>query len=118
MTEDLDHPASAKPPGFLTVYRLPVSVTAHAAIFAISLLAAFALAYNFANVKAWFVPIFLPILAFVAPIKLVVFWLSRQYQGSWRYVGLRDVFGVIRAAFISGFFFILVFFTIVQIWGL
>ncbi|MCO6439200.1 MAG: polysaccharide biosynthesis protein [Phycisphaerae bacterium] len=112
-TAPSNHSAATLPP-LMVKYRMTLVVTAHAALFAAALLAAFLLAYNFRwtfNIYSvphpWFTPMFLPLLAIALPIKLMVFWWMRQYQGTWRYVGLRDLYGVISASFISSFLLIL-----------
>ncbi|MCH7526310.1 MAG: polysaccharide biosynthesis protein, partial [Planctomycetes bacterium] len=92
--------------------------------FVIALLGAFALAYNFraAFVPAprasgtWFVPFFLPLCAMAVPIKVIVFGWMRQYRGSWRYVGLRDLLDVIRATHVSSFLFVTAYFVLENVW--
>ncbi|HEY3244461.1 MAG TPA: nucleoside-diphosphate sugar epimerase/dehydratase [Phycisphaerae bacterium] len=81
-------------------FRTLIVVSLHTLLFAGSLLTAFALAYNFHNFFEWF-GYFVPLLAICLPIKLLVFWWVRQYRGSWRYVSLRDLFGIAVAAQIS-----------------
>jgi len=103
---------------FLLRYRNLVSVAVHAFLFALSLLAAFGLAYNFRNLSGWFGPLFLPLLGLVLPIKLLVFGWTRQYRGSWRYVGLRDVMGVMRATYISAFLFVLTYFAVENVYAM
>ena len=103
---------------FLVRHRTSVSVIVHATIFVVSLLAAFALAYNFAYLQQWFLPLFVPLLGLVIPIKLLVFWKTGQYRGSWRYVGLPDLFGVVRASYIGAFLFVLAYFAIENLWAL
>jgi FlaA1/EpsC-like NDP-sugar epimerase len=105
-------------PGFLARHRTSMSVLVHGTVFVLSLLAAFALAHNFSRVSRWLFPFFVPLLGLALPIKLLVFWRTGQYRGSWRYVGLRDLFGVARASFISGFLFVAGFFAIEKLWGL
>ncbi len=104
-------------------HRLAVVVLSHAVLFALALLAAFLLAYNFRWVKRdgveypWLISLYLPLLALALPIKLAVFHFSQQYRGTWRYVGLRDLFGVISAALIASFLFLTVYFVIENIWA-
>ncbi|MCH8242403.1 MAG: hypothetical protein IH897_07325, partial [Planctomycetes bacterium] len=104
-------------------HRLPVVVFSHAVLFTLALLAAFLLAYNFKWVRRegveypWLVSLFLPLLAVALPIKLAVFHFSQQYRGTWRYVGLRDLFGVISASLIASFLFLTVYFVIENIWA-
>ncbi len=96
--------------GFASRYRNHISVAAHIFLFALSLLAAFGLAYNFHGTSKWFVKQFLPLLVLVLPIKLIVFARMRQFRGSWRYVGLRDLALIAVGSQVSSFIFILTYF--------
>ncbi|MCC7293508.1 MAG: polysaccharide biosynthesis protein [Phycisphaerales bacterium] len=112
----------------LARHRLAICVFAHAALFGASLLAAFALAYNFSNAFArgatdpfgdewgWFVDLFLPLLALALPLKLLVFGLTRQFRGSWRYVGLHDLFGISFSALVASCALILSYFALENFW--
>ncbi len=98
-------------------------VTAHVLLFALALLSAFLLAYNFrwvtrqgAEPSAWFYDLYLPLLAIAVPLKSIVFYGTRQFHGSWRYVGLRDVFGVISSSLIGSFLFLSVYFALEYSW--
>ncbi len=93
-------------------YRDPIAVVAHAVLFAFSLLSAFGLAYNFHRLSIWFVHFYLPLLCLFLPVKLVVFARMRQFRGSWRYVGLRDLLLIAAASQISSFVIILLYFLI------
>ena len=103
--------------------RTLLVVLAHTLLFGLALLAAFLLAYNFRWVEPengahpWFVGLYLPLLALALPIKLLVFYWTRQYRGSWRYVGLRDLFGVISAALVGTFLFLLAYFVVENTWA-
>jgi FlaA1/EpsC-like NDP-sugar epimerase len=96
-------------------YRNPVSVAIHAGVFLFSLFCAFALAYNFSRWDIWLGELFIKIAVMVVPIKLLVFWWLRQYRGSWRYVGLRDLFSIVWASYIGTFLFILCYFAVENI---
>ncbi len=96
-------------------YRNQISVIAHAVLFCLSLLAAFGLAYNFHGFQSWFGGIFPRLLLLALPIKLLIFALMRQFSGSWRFVGLRDLFSIAAASQISSFVFILAYFAIENI---
>ncbi|MEP0846806.1 MAG: polysaccharide biosynthesis protein [Phycisphaerae bacterium] len=82
-------------------HRLAISVIAHLVLFAASWLLAFGLAYNFRNFDAWFGLFFLPLLPFVVAIKVVVFFVMGLHRASWRYVSMRDVIQVTKAAWVS-----------------
>ncbi|UCE59941.1 MAG: polysaccharide biosynthesis protein [Phycisphaerales bacterium] len=121
-TNDSDNLQRARP-GFLIRRRLAVVIAAHAVLFALALLAAFLLAYNFRFfVKRqgvfypWLYQLYLPLVLMALPIKLLVFHWSGQYKGSWRYVGLRDLFGVISSALVGSFLFLLAYFVIENAW--
>ena len=102
----------------LVKHRTFLVVTAHLVLFALALCSAFLLAYNFRWVidsetgATWFVKLYLPLLALAIPIKLSVFHWSLQYRGSWRYVGLRDLFRVVSASLVASFFFLAAYFLL------
>jgi len=116
VTSELSNPPETPGLGFVVRYRTPISVALHAGAFILSLVSAFALAYNFRLPSPKLLPLFGMLLCLVLPLKLVVFWVTKQYRGSWRYVGLRDLFGVVKASYISAFLFVLVFFAMENIW--
>ncbi len=110
-------------PGAVIRHRLLLIVAAHAVLFALALLAAFLLAYNFHFVVrsadeeyVWFGDLYLPLLALALPLKLCVFQWTRQFRGSWRYVGLRDLFGVISASLGGTFLFLSAYFVLENAW--
>jgi len=84
-------------------HRTLASIAAHLFLFALSLLIAFSLAYNFRPRQNWFVQEYLTYLPVTLVIKWAVFGLLRLYRDSWRYVGLRDLFSIIRASWLSAF---------------
>jgi FlaA1/EpsC-like NDP-sugar epimerase len=97
-------------------FRLPLAVAVYSASFAVALFGAFGLAYNFHRMSLWFTALYLPLLALALPIKLVIFGWMNQYRGSWRYVGLYDLFGLVRAAWLSSIILVAVFFVIENLW--
>ncbi len=118
MTETAKNPNEPLP-GFVIRHRLALVAAAHGLLFASALLAAFLLAYNFhwgikkgGLVHRWFLELYLPLLALSLPMKLLVFHWTGQYRGSWRYVGLRDLFGVISASFVGTFLFLTAYFVV------
>lgn len=118
-SNDKQHHSSL--PDFLGNRMLHV-VVIHIFLFAIALLSAFLLAYNFrwmANQEMqiyWFFELYLPLLALAIPLKSLAFYWARQYHGSWRYVGLRDLFSLISASLIGSFFFLTVYFILEETW--
>lgn len=99
-------------------YRTPLVVLAHGALFTLALLSAFLLAYNFRwrllladeAIYDWFVKLYVPFLCLSLPSKLFAFHILGQYRNSWRYVGLRDLAGVLRASLVGSFIFIVAYF--------
>jgi FlaA1/EpsC-like NDP-sugar epimerase len=105
--------------------RAVLSVFSHALLFAVAWFLAFGLAYNFRSSPTlaapvlwlkslvtrveppkegafdWFTEFFLPLLVPVLAIKVSVCVLLGLHRASWRYVSLRDVFAVARAAWWS-----------------
>ncbi|MFQ5495922.1 MAG: polysaccharide biosynthesis protein, partial [Phycisphaerae bacterium] len=105
--------------GLVAAYRAPVMVAAHAVLLAAALLAAFLLAYNFRfalrigdDYYTWVHELYLPLLILALPTKLLVFHWTGMYRGSWRYVGLRDLFDVIRASLLGTSFFLVGYFLL------
>src|SRR5262245_7723697 len=84
-------------------HRVALSVLTHAGLFALAWLLAFGLAYNFQRFSTWFFPFFLQLLIPVVVIKLSVFVVMGLHKGWWQYVGLRDVWKVTQATWISFF---------------
>jgi len=91
-------------------HRRLVSALAHILVFAFSWLLAFGLAYNFKRFDIWFLPFFLPLLPIVLVVKAAVFIALGLHRAWWRYVGLRDVFSVARAAWVSFFICFLIYY--------
>lgn len=119
------NPPSPAPPAFFIRYRSAIVIGAHALLFSLALLSAFLLAYNFrwstrlgTQPEVWFYDLYLPLLAIALPLKLLVFYGTRQFHGSWRYVGLRDVFGVVSSSLIGSFLFLSVYFALEYTWYL
>ncbi len=123
MSEVINQPNEASQ-RFLSRHRSVLVVVVHAGLVALALLGAFLLAYNFRLVLneegqpyIWFLKLYLPLVALALPIKLLVFGFSGQYRGSWRYVGLRDVFDVVSASLIGTFVFLAVYFLLENFWS-
>ena len=87
--------------GWISRHRLLVTALGHLGIFTLSWLFAFGLAYNFHRTQDWFGPFFLSLLPVVLLVKGAIFSLMGLHRGSWRYVSMRDVWQVGRAAFLS-----------------
>lgn len=116
-------PRRKEPWPSLARHREPVVLLAHASLIAGALFAAFLLAYDFRFqhqrgdlIQRWVPQLFLPMAALAIPVKLFVFYGTGQLQGSWRYVGLRDLFGVISASLVGTFGFLTVYFLLENAW--
>ncbi len=81
-------------------YRVWLSLAAHAVLFTFSLLIAFALRYDFKSdpESPWFYSHYLMYLPMTLAVKLAVFGRLGLYRDSWKYVGLRDLFSIIKAS--------------------
>ncbi len=106
-------------PDQLVRYRTFLVVATHGVLFAIALLVAFLVAYNFRlflpvgeGHETWFSDLFLPLLAIAVPVKLFVFHWMGQYSGSWRYVSIRDIYSVIWASLAGTFVFLISYFLL------
>ncbi|MDX2200091.1 MAG: nucleoside-diphosphate sugar epimerase/dehydratase [Phycisphaerae bacterium] len=105
MTEPLqiDKPTGWR--GWLRANRLFVSAASHLALFVLAWILSFGLAYNFRIspeadwLRRWCLPLLLPVIV----IKLGVFMTFGLHRGWWRYVSLRDILSITKAAWISFF---------------
>jgi FlaA1/EpsC-like NDP-sugar epimerase len=82
-------------------YRKFLIIFAHIAAFAVSLFLSFLVANNMRWDSDWFVNQYLHLLPFFVVIKLVIFGFFKQYRGWWRYVGISDLLGILRASLVS-----------------
>jgi FlaA1/EpsC-like NDP-sugar epimerase len=99
---------------FTVRHRFLLSVILHGILFALALFSAFLVAWNFSfrAMQYWLPHLYLPLLLLALPAKLFVFHWTRQYDASWRYVSLRDLFSVSSASLISSFVFLTMYFAI------
>ena len=111
----LQLPVSA--PAALLRFRKPLIILAHIIAFAASLMLSFLVLNDMQFPGLWFkhYPRFLPL--FIA-VKLVVFGLFKQYRGWWRYVGISDLLGILRASLVSTIIIVALWFAIVPNIGL
>ncbi|MFQ5413014.1 MAG: polysaccharide biosynthesis protein [Phycisphaerae bacterium] len=98
---------------------MPAMLLLYALLFAAALFAAFNVAYDFKWVefKRWCPELYLPLVLLAVPIKLLVFHYTGQYRGSWRYVGLRDLFSIVSSSLIASFVLLSVYFTVENLWN-
>lgn len=97
-------------------HRTGVSVAAHFFLFTLSLFLSFALAYDFKTAEPWITREFLPYLPLTLVVKGLVFHWMRLYRDSWRYVGLRDLFTIMKASHASFFICVLFYFLYAWTW--
>ncbi len=92
---------SALAADLLVRFRKPLIILAHILVFAASLMLSFLLTSNMQLRREWLLKQFPLLLMFILPLKLIIFTFFKQYQGWWRYVGISDLIGIVRASLIS-----------------
>lgn len=92
--------AAAPPTTLLRLHRTLI-IFAHIIAFAASLLLSFLVANNMQFSRNWLIEQYPPLLLFFIVVKLLVFGFSKQYRGWWRYVGISDLVGILRASLVS-----------------
>jgi len=98
--KDRDLQLFGTPPPALLRFRRVLILLAHIAVFAVSLLISFLLTRNM-RFGPWLIELYPPMLVFSIIIKVTVFGLFKQYRGWWRYVGISDLTGILRASLVS-----------------
>ncbi len=93
--------ASQSVPNAMLKFRRPLIVLAHLVAFAVSLLLSFLATSNMQLQAEWLTKQYPPLLVLVIIIKTVIFGLFKQYRGWWRYVGISDLTGIVRASLVS-----------------
>jgi FlaA1/EpsC-like NDP-sugar epimerase len=94
-------PNASPPANRLLTWRKPLVILAHMIAFAASLMFAFLVANNMQFRREWLAGQYPWLLLFFLVVKLPVFGLFKQYRGWWRYVGISDLLGILRAALVS-----------------
>jgi len=107
----------SSPPATLLRFRRVLIVGAHIVCFALSLLLSFLVAHNMAfrpeNNPDWLVRQYPVMLVGFLIIKLPIFGLFGQYRGWWRYVGISDLLGIVRASLVSTLIIVALWFLVV-----
>ena len=98
--KDANQTDSQSPPNLMLRFRRPLIVLAHLAVFTVSLLLSFLVASNMQIRPEWLVGQYPTMLVFVLVIKTLIFGLFKQYRGWWRYVGISDLTGIVRASLV------------------
>lgn len=94
-------PPVADTTSWLLRWRRPLIVGAHITTFALSLFLSFLLVNQMQWLRRWFFFPFPILLAFILPIKLVIFGFLGQYRGWWRYVGIADLVDIAKGSIVS-----------------
>jgi len=102
-------------PTLLLRFRRPLILFAHLVVFAASLLLSFLVTSNMQFKSDWFAGQYPVMLAFFVVVKIIIFGLFKQYHGWWRYVGISDLIGIIRASLISTVVIVILWYTALQI---
>jgi len=102
----------AHPPASLLTFRKPLIILAHIIAFAASLMLSFLVVNEMQFRRAWLVDLYPTLLLFFLIVKLLIFALFKQYSGWWRYVGISDLIGILRASLISTLIIVAVWFAI------
>ncbi len=97
--DKLEHPFSR--PAILLTLRKPLIIFAHIAVFSASLMLSFLLANYMEFRQDWLVNRYPLLLLFFIIIKVPIFGLFKQYRGWWRYAGISDLIGILRASLVS-----------------
>ncbi len=113
-------PEFSTPPAGLLTFRKPLIILAHIVVFAVSLMLSFLLRNDMdftpndvPLAESWIVQQYPRLLLFFIIIKLVVFGLFKQYRGWWRYVGISDLTGILRASLVSTITIFVLWFAVV-----
>jgi len=102
------------PPAMLLRFRKPLIVLAHIVAFAASLMLSFLLVNNMQFKRSWLV-LYPSLVLFFLIVKLLVFGFFEQYRGWWRYVGISDLLGILRASMVSTLIIVALWFAIGQV---
>jgi len=94
-------------------FRKQLIVLAHVGAFSFSLLLSFLVANNMAFRRDWFVNQYPLLLLVFIIIKVPIFGLFKQYRGWWRYVGISDLLGIVRASLVSTLIIVTLWFIVI-----
>jgi len=94
----------------LLTFRKPLIILAHIVAFAASLMLSFLMAHEMQFKSTW-LELYPTLLLFFLVVKLSVFALFKQYRGWWRYAGISDLLGILRASLISTLIIVVLWFA-------
>ena len=87
-------------------YRTILLVALHLVLVCASYLLAFVLRFmDDAVIPSWALGAFIDTLPWIVLFRLLAFGYYRLYRGWWRYVGMRDLFGLLKATAVSSLLF-------------
>jgi FlaA1/EpsC-like NDP-sugar epimerase len=84
-------------------------------VFTGSLMLSFLVTSNMQFNIRWLTGQYPVLLVFFVAVKIVIFGLFKQYRGWWRYVGISDLTGIIRASLVSTLIIVVIWFSGLQI---
>ena len=94
--------------------RMSLIMLAHMGLFVCAYVSAFMLRFDF-DLSADYLAVMINTLGVVVLLKLVVFYSAGQFSGWWRYVGLRDVLSMTKAAGLSMVLFLAINYIFLEI---
>ena len=94
-------------------FRKQLIVLAHLGAFAVSLLLSFLVTSNMEVRRNWLFSQYPLLLLFFLVIKLPIFAFFKQYRGWWRYVGISDLTGILRASLVSTLIIVVLWFVLI-----
>jgi len=100
-------------PAALLRFRKQLIVLSHLAAFAVSLLLSFLVTSNMEVRRNWLFSQYPLLLLFFLVIKLPIFAFFKQYRGWWRYVGISDLTGILRASLVSTLIIVVLWFVLI-----
>jgi FlaA1/EpsC-like NDP-sugar epimerase len=92
-------------------FRRGLILLTHIIVFAVSLTLSFLVVHNMRFQREWVIKMFPALLLYFLIIKLPVFGFFKQYRGWWRYVGISDLLGIVRASLVSTVLIVLLWFA-------
>ena len=111
--------SSTHPPTMLLRFRRGMIILAHIIAFACSLILSFLVVhkmrFNPPGPDEKWLHLYPALLLFFLVVKLPVFGLFKQYRGWWRYVGIFELFGILRASLISTLIIVVLWFAMGRI---
>ena len=111
--DKVSQPQLVSSPNIMLKYRRLLIILAHIVIFVLSLLGSFLLAHNMQFRHDWLIKQFPVLAGIIILIKLPIFGFFRQYRGWWRYVGISDLTGILRASLISTLVIVTLWFVVI-----